>query len=204
MTSHSVFLKDKQTGQVVAAELIETIDESHLRCVETEWMPILFKRVQQLIGQGQPRQDWPQSWHWNWRAKMDRINGLLAFRTLALVCEGRTQGLMQINTAKNVCRLPEQVGKHLAYVDYVETAPWNRSTVVPQPRFGGVGVVMIRAAIEVSQEEGFRGRIGLHSLPQSAGFYERACGMSDLGIDGTKENLRYFEMTSEHAALFSS
>ncbi|SIT53919.1 conserved hypothetical protein [Mesorhizobium prunaredense] len=63
---------------------------------------------------------------------------------------------------------------------------------------------MIRAAIEVSQEEGFRGRIGLHSLPQSAGFYERACGMSDLGIDGTKENLRYFEMTSEHAALFSS
>ncbi|WP_244608442.1 GNAT family N-acetyltransferase [Bradyrhizobium algeriense] len=167
-------------------------------------MPVLVNRIKQLVDGGEPRQAWPQSWHWNWRTKMDHISGLLAFRTFALTCEGKVQGLMQINTAKNLCRLPAQAGKHLAYVDYVETAPWNRVTVVGQPRFGGVGVVMVRAAIEVSRDEGFHGRIGLHSLPQSESFYADVCGMSDLGLDGTKENLRYFEMTSEQSTAFSS
>ena len=183
------------------AELIESIDESHLRGVESEWMPVLLKRVMTLIGQGRPRSDWPQSSHWDWRAKMDRIRGLLAFRTFALMCEGQLQGLMQINTA-HVCRLPGQAGKHLAYVDYVESAPWNRAEIANAPRFGGVGSIMIRTAIEVSREEGFQGRIGLHSLPRSEPFYSR-CGMTDLGIDGNYENLRYFEMTPEQATAFS-
>ena len=203
MASFPVFLRDKRNGQTVPAVLVETIDESHLRCIETAWMPVLIRRVKELVDQGEPRQAWPQSWHWDWRAKMDRINGLLAFRTFALLCQGEVQGLMQINTARNVCRLPVQAGKHLAYVDYVETAPWNRRTIVAEPRFGGVGVVMIRVAIEISQDEGFHGRVGLHSLPQSESFYSAACGMTDLGIDGTKENLRYFEMTSEQATEFS-
>ena len=202
MASHPVYLKDRRTDETVAAELVESIDESHLQAVESAWMPVLFKRMKQRVDQGRPRADWPQSWHWNWRAKMDRIKGLLAFRTFALMCDGELQGLMQVNTAKNVCRLPGQTGKHLAYVDYVESAPWNRAEIVAEPRFKGVGVVMIRAAIEVSREEGFQGRIGLHSLPRSEPFYVQ-CGMSDLGIDGTYENLRYFEMTPEQAATFS-
>ena len=201
MSSYPVFLKDRRTGDVVDAKLVETIDETHLRAVETEWMPILLRRLVDLVDQNRPRADWPQSSHWNWRAKIDRIKSLLAFRTFALMCDGQLQGLMQINTA-HVCRLPEQAGKHLAYVDYVESAPWNRVEVVADPRFSGVGTVMIRAAIEVSREEGFQGRIGLHSLPRSEPFYAR-CGMSDLGIDGNYENLKYFEMTPTQATAFS-
>ena len=201
MNSYPVFLKDRHSGETVEAELVETIDETHLRGVETEWMPVLLKRLVNLVGQHRPRTEWPQSFHWNWRDKMDRIRGLLAFRTFALMCEGKLQGLMQINTA-HVCRLPGQTGKHLAYVDYVESAPWNRHEIVADPRFAGVGTVMIRAAIEVSREEGFQGRIGLHSLPQSEPFYDR-CGMSNLGIDGNHENLKYFEMTPEQATAFS-
>ena len=200
MTAHPILLLDKRTGELVPAELVETINEGHLASVEKEWMPILLRRLRELVGQNQPL---PENRHWVWREKVARIQGLLAFRTFAIVCEGQTQGLMQINTAVT-CRLSGQVGKELAYVDYVESAPWNRLSIVQQPRFGGVGTALIRAAIEVSLEEGFHGRIGLHSLPQSEGFYARVCEMTDLGVDGTYENLRYFEMTPEQAASFSS
>jgi hypothetical protein len=65
-----------------------------------------------------------------------------------------------------------------------------------------VGSVLMRAAIEFSHQEGFKGRVGLHSLPQSNGWYANACGMADLGTDPDYQNLRYFEMTPEIAEAF--
>jgi len=59
---------------------------------------------------------------------------------------------------------------------------------------------LIRAAVAVSVEEEFRGRIALHSLPQSEPFYGRF--MEDLGIDPDVEELRYFEMSEERALKF--
>ena len=59
---------------------------------------------------------------------------------------------------------------------------------------------LIRAAIAVSEEEEFRGRIALHALPQSEAFYTKF--MEDLGIDPSMERLRYFEMTEEQAHKF--
>jgi hypothetical protein len=56
----------------------------------------------------------------------------------------------------------------------IESAPWNlKGYVGAGARFGGVGISLIRAAIAVSLEEEFRGRIALHSLPQSEPFYGR-------------------------------
>ena len=46
------------------------------------------------------------------------------------------------------------------------------------------------------------GRIGLHSLQSSIGFYERA-GMSDLGFDFDNPRLTYFEMTPQQADNFT-
>jgi hypothetical protein len=66
-----------------------------------------------------------------------------------------------------------------------------------------VGSLLVRAAIELSREEGFKGRIGLHSLPQSNAWYANMCGMTDLGADpGYSHQLRYFEMTPEQAEAF--
>ena len=73
------------------------------------------------------------------------------------------------------------------------------------PRYRGVGTILIRAAIELSKIEEFKGRIGLHSLPQANHFYANTCGMTDLGIETTDKNhegLRYFEMTPEQAQAF--
>ena len=91
--------------------------------------------------------------------------------------------------------------KPVLYVKYLEAAPWNlRQYVGSGARFGGVGTSLITAAIAVSHEEEFRGRIALHSLPQAEQFYARF--MQDLGIDQNVEGLRYFEMTEGQAAKF--
>ena len=49
---------------------------------------------------------------------------------------------------------------------------------------------------------GYKGRVGLHSLPQSNGWYANVCGMADLGADAGYQNLRYFEMVPDMADAF--
>lgn len=110
---------------------------------------------------------------------------------------------MIVNTLGYRACEPSQAGQHLVYVDYLETAPWNQQKIVSVPEFGGIGTVFLRAAVEISRDEGFHGRIGLHSLPQSEDFYRRL-EMSELGGDPAKQNLKYFEMTSRQADAFSS
>ncbi|MGE6711914.1 hypothetical protein ACQKI2_17570, partial [Hyphomonas sp. NPDC076881] len=104
---------------------------------------------------------------------------------------------------KQVTRLPDQKNDHLVYIDFVEAAPWNRREILGElPKFSGAGSILIRAAIEYSKVEGFKGRIGLHSLPQANDFYANRVRMTDLGQDSNYQNLRYFEMTPEQAEAF--
>jgi hypothetical protein len=101
----------------------------------------------------------------------------------------------------HLARLPEQLGKPLVYVHFLATAPWNSREFVPAPRFSGVGSILIAAAVQMSVDEGFRGRIGLHSLSRAEEFYRR-CRMADVGLDQECDDLSYFEMTAEGATLF--
>src|SRR5690606_27231869 len=91
----------------------------------------------------------------------------------------------------------------LVYVDYLEIAPWNlRLPDIGQARrYRGVGGVLLREAILQSLDEGFHGRVGLHSLPQSERFYTD-CGMTGMARDAAKQNLLYFEMTREAATRY--
>jgi hypothetical protein len=203
LISQPAFLLDKRTGLPLEAEFVEGITEDHLRQVDERWMPLILKHITDLVAKGAPRADWPQSFHWSWRQKMTSVGSLLAFQSFAVLYQGRLEGLMIANTAGHVARAPGQAGKDLAYIDFVETAPWNRKSINSVPELGGIGTVFMKAAIQLSKEAGLQGLVGLHSLPQSEDFY-RICGMTDLGIDGTKENLRYFEMTADQADTFSS
>ena len=94
--------------------------------------------------------------------------------------------------------MESQCSERLAYVDYVEVAPWNREFWKPHRLYGSVGTVLVRAAIQLSLDEGYSGRIGLHSLPQADKFYRRL-GLTDLGCDPAYDQMRYFEMTSLQA-----
>ncbi len=197
-----VFLSNPRTGQSEPAELWDRITEKQLADWEAEWVPELFKAVQGLARSGVERKHWPQSRHWDWRRKTEALQGMLANPGFSIVAGGITQGMMLVDTTMKRCRLERQKGKHLVYVSFVETAPWNRRELFDPPRYQGVGALLIRAAIELSNEHEFKGRIGLHSLPQSNSFYANACGMSDLGADPDYQGLRYFEMSPEQAQAY--
>jgi hypothetical protein len=110
------------------------------------------------------------------------------------------QGLMMVCLAGKTSRLDPDKGKPLVYVDFVETAPWNAKEFAPSPIYKGVGVRLIQAAARSSIDEGFSGRVGLHSLPQSRPFYTIACEMHALGADAGYHNLEYFELTAAKVA----
>jgi hypothetical protein len=181
----------------VEAELWDGIQPQHLADWTRHWRPALAQTLHELALKGVP---WPENWHWNWELKVAHVSGLLGARTFCVVAEGTTQGLMSVDLTKSA-RLDSQRGKPLVYVDYLEAAPWNRQDL-GSARFRGVGTVLFTAALELSREEGFKGRVGLHSLPQADDFYSKACAMTDLDKDPDKHNLRYFEMTPEQAQAY--
>jgi len=196
----TIYLLDVVSGESVEAELRDAIEPAQIDDWVTKWQPALLEVLQSLARRGVPITQWPQSWHWNWAQKTAKVQGLLAFRGFSVVARGETQGLAQIDLTKSG-REPSQASKPLVYIDYLEVAPWNRPELGAAPRLRGVGTALITAAVALSEEEGFKGRIGLHSLPQADAFYARI-GMTDLGQDPAYQNLRYFEMTAERAHAF--
>ena len=197
-----VGLFDVAGNRMVDAELWDAIAEKNLADWEAEWIPELFKLLQALNRKGVERRFWPQSRHWDWRDKMKAIEGRLANQSFSIVCQDMTQAMMTTDVTKRA-QIASQKNDHLVYVDFLEAAPWNRSEMTQMPpRFSGAGSILILAAIEQSKMEGFRGRIGLHSLPQANDFYANKVGMTDLGQDAAYQNLRYFEMTPEQAEAF--
>lgn len=197
-----IYLRDS-SGAAVEAELWGAITEKNLADWEAEWLPELFTLLKQLNRAGVERRLWPQSRHWDWRAKLKAIEGLLGQPCFSVVCQGVTQGLMIANTTKRA-RIPSQLNQHLVYVDYLESAPWNRRILLPsgQAAYSGIGSILMRAAVELSLDEEYKGRVGLHSLPQANEFYANTCRMTDLEPDAKYENLRYFEFTPEQAKAF--
>jgi len=188
--SSEVFLRDG-AGQLVKAELHDTILQRHLDDHKHQWKPLIAAQSE-------------QHGHWNWEWKWSHFSPQLSYQFVALECNGQTQGLMIVNTIKR-CRIQQQANKHLVYVEYLEAAPWNRRDIPNWVRYKGVGTVLLAAAIQLSIDEGNHGRIGLHSLPQADTFYRDKCGMTDLGPDASyspKMPLRYFEMTETQAAAF--
>ena len=97
---------------------------------------------------------------------MRRSGGSWPAPGFSIVCDGMTQGMMIVDSVKKRCRIDNQKGKHFVYVEFVENAPWNRRELCDSSRYRGVGSILIRAAVSLSEELEFYGRIGLHSLPQ--------------------------------------
>jgi hypothetical protein len=196
----TIYLRDVATGESVEAELRDAIEQAQIDDWQLHWQPALVAVLQELHRQGVPRSQWPQSWHWNWDRKMAEVQGLLAFRGFSVVAQGVTQGLARVDLTKP-CRHPSQHGKPMVYLDYLEVAPWNRPELGTPRRLAGVGSALVTAAVALSVEEGFKGRLGLHSLPQADAFYD-GIGMEHIGSDPDYQNLSYFEMTEEKATMF--
>jgi hypothetical protein len=197
-----VQLKDRRTGKFVEAILIDGVSESEVEAAESKWKPFLAKELLRMQQAGIPKEKLPQHRHWDWRQKFEAIEGFAAYQMFGIECEAEIQGLMLVSTAGKVCRIESQKGKSLVYIHFLAAAPWNLATIVLEPRFALVGNLLLATAIQLSINEEFSGRIGLHSLPQADTWYANSCKMADLGSDPTAHNLRYFEMTAEQASEF--
>lgn len=201
-TLSPIALVHGERRELVDAELWDAITEKNLADWEAKWTPELLRLLEALYDKGVARKLWPQSRHWDWRQKTQAIEKRLDQQCFAIVCDGMTQAMMITELTKRA-RLKGQENDHLVYIDFVEAAPWNRREILGEPpRYSGCGSILIRAAIEYSKLEGFKGRIGLHSLPQANDFYANKVGMTDMGQDPDYQNLRYFEMTPEQAEAF--
>ena len=196
MNESLVYLKEALRGELVEASLFDEVTDEHLRLWEHGWVPEMrAHRANRLPA------DTPEDSHWNWRNKANGWRALLGYQSAALVCQGELQGLMLTNDVSSA-RLPQQFGKPIVYVEFLATAPWNRPELRTPPKYRGCGRIFILVAIQTSIDAGYKGRIGLHSLPAAERFYEEKCGFTRLGPDSSHQNLTYYEMTETQADTF--
>ena len=204
--SKPIRLFDIHGRQVVDATLHVALTEEQIRVAQAEWEPIRKAAILKLHRQGCPLERLPAHWGWDWARKISRLgNALLGF--YGIECEGKMQGMLELAKEGYRAKLPEQTGMPLIYIKYLETAPWNIRLLDPNPRFGGIGSQLVRAAVELSHNESCKGRLGLHSLPGSSPgepewFYEHVCKMQPIESERDGEGLLYFELTSEKADEF--
>lgn len=133
--------------------------------------------------------------HWSWIDKFLKL-ATPNYERYALECESITQGLMVLEL--DCYRSLLEPNKNLVYVDYLTIAPWNRRSIENPPMYKGIGSSLLNFAITRSFDLDYKGRLGLHSLPNAEDFYKRF-GMVDFGYDSKKQGLRYFEISSDTA-----
>jgi hypothetical protein len=192
-------LQARATGDFVPAEIYQELDQKNFDDFEQLWKPMLEARRAEFPTWAQAAAGDAQDSHWDWVGKAIDARRTMGQESFAIEC-GETQGLMLVDVT-HFGRLNPKKPQELVYVDLVATAPWNRAKLISAPRYKGVGRLLIATAISYSQEMGFDGRLGLHSLPQSASWYRDEAGFTDLGLDAAKRML-YFEVTAAQAAAF--
>ncbi len=202
MSTTPVRIVRRQDKAVLDAVLHTELAPRVLIDTEKEWGPIRREAARKLLTAGRITEI-PQHFHWDWERKSQKLE-LLAYRCFGVEYDGKFQGLLLVKLAGVEARLEPDKGKPLVYIDYLESAPWNLRAMVDTPLYGGVGPVLMQTAVQLSYDEGFHGRIGLHALPQSEEFYRDDCEMHGCGPDASYHDLPYYEMTREIAARFTS
>lgn len=195
MNGHRIYLVRSSDGELTEGALFTQISDEHLLHWDKEWVPAFRSHRQE------PNLQIPEDAHWDWRAKATYWRPLLGYKSFAVMCEYQLQGLMVTNDVSSA-KLSQQFGKPMVYVEFVATAPWNRPSFESPPRFRGTGRILIWAAVELSFASGFKGRVGLHALPNAESFYESKCGFTRLGRDSSHQNLTYFELSENNAEAF--
>lgn len=79
------------------------------------------------------------------------------------------------------------------YVEYLAVAPMNRSSISSPRRLLGCGSALLRIATRESLLRGWKGRVGLHSLPGALEFYRKQ-GFVDWGSDPREEGCHSMEL----------
>jgi GNAT superfamily N-acetyltransferase len=126
---------------------------------------------------------------WDWARKKRLALTDERYEAYALESDDLTHGLLWLETQWH--RSQWVRSEPLAYVAALASAPWNRSSLNPQPWLKGVGSALLEFARRRSLDLGYGGRLGLHALPSSESFYESR-NMLNLGY-GPDQEMFYFE-----------
>jgi hypothetical protein len=186
-------LFDLRSNTFRDASLFQGVDLDTLQSIETDWTPLFDAAAPE---------NRPEDAHWEWAAKaLQALQNPLNYELFGIEADARTQGMMLVLKGGPKCfsRHPEHPRAPLVYLDFLATAPWNRPSMTAKPVYKGIGRVLFMAAVSLSIEEEFAGRVGLHSLPGAEAFYRNQLNMTDMGKDDAYQNLRYFELSSTQA-----
>lgn len=180
-------LSDCANGVQINSELILGVTIDEVDDATALWSPVLDNLEQSIKDRVEHR-------HWDWSRKARAISQSRGYFIAGVRTQGEMQALVLWDEEFHYTKHPLQLGSPLVYVQFLTTAPWNDREIVTSPRYRGAGTLLLRSVVERSHDLGYKGRLGLHSLPQAERFYSEKCLMDDLGIDAIK-NLRYFEFT---------
>ncbi len=156
-----VYFRDAKTGAEVKATLRRHVMEIDFLEHERRWRPYLLRSLLRWHLRGRLSERWQELIGWDWRRIADPRNYPTRIRCYAITVGRRTEGLMMLQ----VLRAKKRQAR--IYVAYLEVAPWNRMLLTKEPRYRGIGTVLLQEAIQYSLGTGNGGRIGLHSLPRS-------------------------------------
>lgn len=184
------------TLEIVDATLFEGLSEKNLHDHENIWGPAL-RQANITAKENGSQTPIAEDAHWSWTKKIDVTAGQLAYRHYAIEHEGNTEGLMSITLVGHQSR--KEPLKDLVYIDFVSVAPSNRQGIQNPPKLKAIGSVLFQCAVQISIDEGMKGRVGLHALPNAATWYRDKLGLDSFGSDPSYHNLEYFELTEEHA-----
>lgn len=190
-------LWNRLTEAFEQVSIFRGLDDKNFNDFETLWRPALLKKAEEFATWKKRAEGNVQDAHWDWvgKAKDEAV-----YDSYAVECNGLTEGLMLVATAPHFARLESQRGLDLCYIELIASAPWNRPKFSDKPKFKGAGRVLLATAISLSVELELKGRIGLHSLPESESWYDQL-KLKRCGFDDDKK-MQYFEMTEEDADLF--
>src|SRR5271169_6297761 len=140
----TVDLLNRVTGQFVEAQLYSGLDEKNLKDFESQWLPLLAKKIQRSTPQ-QLAEVQAQDARWDWRRKELAWGHALSYQSFAVEAGALTQGLMYVSKLRH-SRLAGQLGAPVIYIEAIATAPWNRPGFSPHPKYKGVGQILMQAA----------------------------------------------------------
>jgi hypothetical protein len=177
-----ILLDNIQTGEQIEANLV-TLNLNHIADYEEHWLPLLNDTQDEDIQA------------FNWRFKQRWAVSNVGREAYAILVDGRVQGMMLIEVERHRSR--SGTGERLVYVESLAVAPWNRRSRGRSRILKGVGKCLVSYARQRSIELGYRGAVGLESLPGSVGFYEQLMMMRlELDLDDIvdeADDLPYFE-----------
>lgn len=133
---------------------------------------------------------------WDWRAfvseyPISRPAKAARYGQYSLWVARELQALMILEESGRR-RTTKRASLPQVYIEYLSVAPHNRPTLQRPRKVAGCGSAMLKWAITLSARKGWRGRVGLHSLPGALAFYKKQ-GFRDFGADPDEEGFHYME-----------